>query len=98
MIHRLVKCSKIKSFFLFGGRATGKSMYLQNQWSKQFKKNELLWLDLLEPELERELSLRPSRLIEQIEAFKSPPKFIIIDEIQKVPKLLVIAHQLIKKR
>lgn len=98
MIHRLVNCSKIKSFFLFGGRATGKSVYLQEQWSKQFKKNELLWLDLLEPELERELSLRPSRLIEQIEAFKHPPKFIVIDEIQKVPKLLDIAHQLIQKR
>ena len=98
MIQRLLKCSKTNSFFLFGARATGKSMYLQNQWSKQFKKNEILWIDLLEPEVERELSLHPSRLIEQIESFKIPPKFIIIDEIQKVPKLLDVAHQMIQKR
>ena len=98
MIKRLIQCSKIKSFFLFGARAVGKSMYLQNQWSKQFKKNEILWIDLLEPEIERELNLRPSRLIEQIEVFKTPPKFIIIDEIQKNPKLLDVVHQLIQKR
>ena len=98
MIQRLIKCSKIKSFFLFGARAVGKSMYLQNQWSRQFKKTEILWIDLLEPEVERELSLRPSRLKEQIEAFKIPPKFIIIDEIQKIPKLLDVVHQLIQRR
>ena len=50
MIQRLIKCSTVHSFFLFGARATGKSMYLQGQWSKKFKKNEILWIDLLEPE------------------------------------------------
>ena len=98
MIPRLVKCSKTKSFFLFGGRATGKSSYLQKQWSKVFNKNELFWIDLLEPEKEREFNLRPSRLTEQIEALKRKPKFIVIDEIQKAPKLLDIAHYLIQKK
>ena len=70
MIPRLVKCSKTKSFFLFGGRATGKSSYLQKQWSKLFKKDDLFWIDLLEPEKEREFNLRPSQLVEQIEALK----------------------------
>ena len=98
MIQRMVKCSKIKSFFLFGGRAVGKSVYLQNQWSKKFKKDEIFWVDLLEPEMERELSLRPSRLIEQIDALKKIPKFIVIDEIQKIPKLLDVVHQLIQSR
>ena len=98
MIQRIVKCSKTKSFFLFGGRAVGKSVYLQEQWSKQFKRDEIYWIDLLEPEVERELSLRPSRLIERIDALEKTPKFIVIDEIQKVPKLLDVAHQLIQNR
>ena len=52
MIQRLIQCSKTKSFFLFGGRATGKSVYLQKQWSQLFNKNDLLWIDLLDPEKE----------------------------------------------
>ena len=98
MIQRLVNCSKTKSFFLFGGRATGKSMYLQKQWSKRFKKNEVLWIDLLEPEVERKLNLRPSLLVEQIDALKTKPKFVVIDEVQKAPKLLDVAHHLIQKK
>ena len=98
MIQRLVKCSKTKSFFLFGGRSTGKSSYLQKQWSKFFKKDEFFWIDLLEPEKEREFNLRPSQLVEQIEALNKKPKFIVIDEIQKAPKLLDVAHHLIQKK
>ena len=97
MIPRLVKGSKTKSFFLFGGRAVGKSSYLQKQWSQFFKKDDIFWIDLLEPEKEREFNLRPFRLKEQIEALKKKPKFIVIDEIQKAPKLLDIAHYLIQK-
>ena len=98
MIPRLVKCSKTKSFFLFGGRAVGKSSYLQKQWSKLFKKDDIFWIDLLEPEKEREFNLRPFRLKEQILALKKKPKFIVIDEIQKAPKLLDVAHYLIQKK
>ena len=98
MIPRLVKYSKTKSFFLFGGRATGKSSYLQKQWSRLFNKNEIFWIDLLEPEKEREFNLRPFRLTEQILALKNPPRFIVIDEIQKAPKLLDVAHYLIQKK
>ena len=76
----------------------GKSSYLQKQWKKFFNKKDILWIDLLEPDKERELILRPIRLIEQIDALKNPPKFIVIDEIQKIPKLLDVAHQLIQKR
>ena len=98
MIQRLLECSKIKSFFLFGARATGKSSYLEKQWSQSFKKEELLWIDLLDPEQEKEFFLRPSSLKEQIEALKKKPKFIIIDEVQKVPQLLDVVHYLIQKK
>ena len=98
MIQRLIQCSKTKSFFLFGGRATGKSVYLQKQWSQLFNKNDLLWIDLLDPEKERELNLRPSLLQEQIMALKKKPRFIVIDEVQKAPKLLDVVHYLIQKK
>ena len=98
MIQRLIQCSKNKSFFLFGGRAVGKSVYLQKQWSRSFSQNSILWIDLLEPETERELSLRPSRLSAQILGLKNQPEFVIIDEVQKVPKLLDVVHQLIQKK
>ena len=98
MIPRLIKCSKSRSFFLFGGRATGKSVYLQKQWIKQFKPGEVFWIDLLQPDRERELSLRPSRLIEEWEALKPRPRFVVIDEIQKIPKLLDVIHHLIQKK
>jgi len=98
MIQRFLNCSKTKSFFLFGGRATGKSSYLEKQWSQSFKKEDLFWVDLLDPEKEKEFNLRPSSLKEQIEALRKKPKFIIIDEVQKAPKLLDIAHHLIQKK
>ena len=98
MIPRLVNGSKAKSFFLFGGRATGKSVYLQKQWSRSFKKGELFWIDLLEPEKEREFNLRPFQLVEQISALSKKPKFVVIDEVQKAPKLLDVAHYLIQKK
>ena len=99
MFPRLLKCSKNKSFFLFGARATGKSSYLESFWSRSFRgKHSLLWIDLLEPERERTLSLNPSALEQEIEALKEKPRFVVIDEIQKVPKLLDVVHRLIAKK
>ena len=99
MFPRLLKCSQNKSFFLFGARATGKSSYLENFWGKSFRgKNSLLWIDLLEPERERELSLNPSALEQEIEALEKKPRFVVIDEIQKIPKLLDVVHRLIEKK
>ena len=99
MFPRLLKCSKNKSFFLFGARATGKSSYLESFWSKSFRgKHSLLWIDLLEPERERTLSLNPSALEQEIDALKAKPRFVVIDEIQKIPKLLDVVHRLIAKK
>ncbi len=99
MIPRIANCSKTHSFFLFGARATGKSSYLDFQWSKNFKEGDnVLWIDLLEPEKERELILRPSLLEKQITSLNPLPNFVVIDEIQKVPKLLDIAHRVMQKK
>ena len=69
------------SFFLFGPRGTGKSTWLKEAFPN------LLYIDLLSPEVFRSLSARPERLRQLIEAEvdKAP---IVIDEIQKLPVLL----------
>lgn len=79
-----------QSFFIFGARGTGKSTWLKKYYSNS------LYIDLLDPELHRRFLAEPERLNEVIEAYPEK-KIVIIDEIQKVPELLSIVHQLIEK-
>lgn len=90
MFQRLLEVSKKRSFFLFGARNTGKSTYLRNSFSNK----NTLWYDLLNPELEERFSKNPNALYEMVKASPSSVTHIIIDEIQKVPKLLDVVHRL----
>ena len=78
-----------QSFFLFGPRGTGKTT-----WIKQHLRVTLL-IDLLAPEVYRIYSARPERLREVSEAQESVGT-IVIDEVQKVPQLLDVVHQLME--
>ncbi|MEA1922925.1 MAG: ATP-binding protein [Pseudomonadota bacterium] len=78
-----------QSFFLFGPRGTGKST-----WLKQYYPESVV-IDLLAPELFRLYSARPERLREVVSG--SNEKTIIIDEVQKVPELLDVVHELIEE-
>lgn len=78
-----------QSYFLFGPRGTGKSTWLQNRYP------QALLIDLLSPDVFREFSARPERLIQLIQG--QGQKTIIIDEVQKVPQVLPVVHQLIQK-
>jgi len=89
MFKRIVKLSKSHSFFLFGARATGKSTLLK----AEFPQDECLYIDLLDPIVDERLANNPADLKSMIEA-QPNKKWIIIDEIQKIPKLLDIVHQL----
>lgn len=91
MFDRLLKPLKSKSFFLFGARGVGKSTFI----SGYLKSDRILTFDLLDPELEDQLILEPKKLSAEILAKKSAIDWVIIDEIQKCPKLLNIVHQLI---
>ncbi|MDA8164798.1 MAG: ATP-binding protein [Desulfobacteraceae bacterium] len=79
-----------QSFFLFGPRGTGKSTWLRQHYLKAAV------IDLLAPEQFREFSARPERLREVVRGAKS--KTIIIDEVQKVPELLDVVHELMEER
>ncbi len=88
---RIRKDSK-SSFFLFGARGTGKTTLLKNIFSK----DEALFIDLLDP-VEQDLFAREPRELERRALGLAPErKWIVIDEIQKVPKLLDIVHRLIE--
>jgi uncharacterized protein len=90
LVKRLIKLKKNHSFFLFGPRASGKTTLLR----EIFDEKEALYLNLLDPELEAQLFKSPNKLTEIIQAEKKP--YIIIDEIQKLPKLLDIVHHLVE--
>lgn len=92
MIHRLVNPLKSNSFFIFGPRGTGKTTFLR----EFFKGDRTLWIDLLDPKEEDRLSRNPTELKNQILSQKDRIEWVVIDEIQKVPVLLNLVHQLIE--
>lgn len=91
-IKRLLQLPISRSFFLFGARNTGKSTLLRHT----FDSEKSLWVDLLDPDLEERYSRDPVSFKQEILALDKDVKHIIIDEVQKLPKLLDIVHQLIE--
>lgn len=89
IFERIIALPSDKSCFLFGPRGTGKSLWLRRQYKKS------IYIDLLESETYFRLISSPEKLESYI-----PEDFsdvIIIDEVQKIPKLLDEVHRLIEK-
>lgn len=86
MIHRLCNLPTKQSFFLFGPRGTGKSTLL----SSHFKEYNPLWINLLDQRTELHLSQNPDHLINLWKNKKTD--WIVIDEVQKIPRLLDVVH------
>ena len=77
------------SFFLFGPRGTGKSTWLRERYP------DALIIDLIDPESTRFYGAAPERLRQTIAA--SPGRRpVVVDEVQRVPELLQVVHQLIE--
>jgi len=89
MFQRIIKLPIQHDFFLFGARGTGKTTLLRYHFP------EALTIDLLESRTEEELMLAPDHLEALIS--KSNAQHVIIDEIQKIPKLLDEVHRLIEQ-
>jgi predicted AAA+ superfamily ATPase len=87
---RLLKVSKKRSFFLFGARSTGKSTLLK----QSFTEKEALWCNLLKTEEEERFLRKPHTLYEMVNSLPSSITHVVIDEVQKVPKLLDVVHLL----
>lgn len=96
-VARLFKPPKKNSYFLFGARGTGKSTLLDTLYGvEQSPSDEVLYIDLLDPFQEEDYQKNPNLLKERI-AENHKVKRVILDEIQKIPSLLDVIHQLIEK-
>jgi predicted AAA+ superfamily ATPase len=94
MINRSLRLPKNNSFFLFGPRGTGKTHLL-----REFLKNKsCLYIDLLDPERNQTLSLRPKALEDEILGLDPDTRWVVIDEVQKIPALLDIVHRQIESK
>jgi predicted AAA+ superfamily ATPase len=79
-----------KSFFLFGPRGTGKSTWLSHEMP------DAVFVDLLKPEIYRELQARPERLRE-IALGATRKRTVVVDEVQRVPELLNVVHEVLER-
>ncbi len=91
-VRRLPQLPTKNSFFLFGARGTGKSTLL----AQCFPSEETLFIDLLDPEQEERLARNPAELQQRIAALASGVRRVVIDEVQRQPKLLDQVHRLIE--
>ncbi|MBS0352060.1 MAG: ATP-binding protein [Proteobacteria bacterium] len=93
LLHRLLKLPKNNHFFLFGPRNTGKSTLLEHN----FPAESSLIIDLLDSAEEDRFARNPNELVQIVAALPETTTHVIIDEIQKIPRLLDIVQQLMRK-
>jgi predicted AAA+ superfamily ATPase len=93
MILRQSDLSRTNSFFLFGPRGCGKSTLLK----QIFQPSDTLFIDLLDIKLMDELLVDSGRFERIINSERNRNKRVVIDEIQKFPKILDVIHQQIHK-
>ena len=92
MFHQLINIPKNRSCFLFGARGTGKSTLLR----EAFPPGTTRIYNLLEAETEDRLSRDPQVLEREVLALTPETTHVVLDEVQKVPRLLNAVHNLIE--
>ena len=96
MYHRIINILQTRSFFLFGARGTGKSTVL----AQIFPKKETVWIDLLASSDFLRYSRQPGLLFQQATSLAAELKeqtgWIVVDEVQRVPKLLNEVHRVLE--
>lgn len=85
-----------KSVLLLGPRQTGKTSYIKYELNQSVKAK---W-DMLNSRTRRQLEADPQLLYDQILALDINPEtdILVIDEIQKVPALLDVVHEVIEEK
>ena len=91
MLRRKQKLNDSHSLFLFGARGTGKTTLLKELFGK---KEGILWIDFLTHKDEELFGRHPDELSSVLKSGKY--KKVVIDEIQKSPKLLDVVHRCIE--
>lgn len=93
MFRRTCNISTERSFFLFGARGTGKTTFL-NQTLPQ---NRTFSINLLLPSHYDQFSLNPENLLALVRQLPPATKWIFIDEVQKLPRLLDVVQVLMSE-
>ncbi len=93
MKKRLLILPPKKSLFVFGARNTGKSTLIK----QTFSKIQHFYIDLLDLHQERIYLRDPQRLKAEVLALPKATKYVVIDEVQKIPDLLSVVHALIEE-
>jgi predicted AAA+ superfamily ATPase len=93
ILPRMLKLPKNKHFLLFGPRNTGKSTLIE----QDFPAESTLTIDLLDSAEEDRFGRNPNELVQIVAALPETTTHIVIDEIQKIPRLLDTVHQLMRK-
>ena len=91
MFHREIEFPERRSYFLFGARGTGKSTLVK----ARYPESTTLYVDLLLAANEDAYARDPDLLYRQVKQLPDTVDTVIVDEIQKLPKLLDIVHKLI---
>lgn len=94
MYQRTLQLPMQQSCFLFGARGVGKSTLLR----QLFDENNSYWFNLLDPVLEAKLLHDPNEFAAIVRGLPEHQKTVVIDEVQKVPKLLDLVHMLIEEK
>jgi len=90
MYPRLLQPPPRQSFFLFGPRGVGKTAWAHQQFP------DALFFDLLDHQTYTQLLAAPQRLGDRIP--QGHKRWVVVDEVQRVPELLNEVHRLIESR
>ena len=90
MIERLLK-SPEQSFFLLGPRGSGKSTWLRATFPDAHV------IDLLSESIYQRLMANPGAFADELRAV-APEKWVIVDEVQRLPELLNEVHRFIEEK
>ncbi len=94
MFARFRRFSQDNSLFLFGPRGCGKSTLLADRFDQKLT----AWFDLLDSKVAEQFFRNPSELYAIVNGLPDHVTHVVIDEIQKVPKLLDEVHRLIEEK
>lgn len=94
MFLRTLNLPKNQSYFLFGARGCGKTTLLKARLPDE----STHYIDLLLANEEDRYRRNPDSLIALVDALPESCSRLVIDEIQKIPKLLDVVHHLIERK
>jgi len=92
MFHRSLNIPNDRSCFLFGARGTGKSTLLRETLPPTATRT----YNLLEADTEDRLARDPRAFEREILALPPEIRHVVVDEVQKVPRLLDAVHNLME--